>query len=268
MSNYLNVILPDLTKICSIPLACNSQYQSVSTETEDWLYSYGIPYTESTAKYNLWSGLTFPKSSRTRLRDATDVWTLLFLTDDIMDSCMNSGLNSRSKRNLFQNMNECLQPAGRFKPLTPFAAALHDWWQRIRANSTEDFQKRLIYAYQESNEASLQQLTNRNKRETIPNLQTYIKSRRDTSYGRVVCYFVEYSLDLNIPEQCWSNEIFQSLINCATDAAAWTNVSDLFFSLEKLKQNESESCLLRTLLFMFRMSTHSVWNKLKVITTW
>lgn len=218
------VLLPDLISACPFELECNAEYETASRETEIWLRSFGIPYTEINDKYNLWSALTFPKSSHRRLREACDVWTLLFLADDIMDSLLVSGSNDNHKRELFENMNQCLQPSGSFKPLTPFAAALHDWWQRICHNATNSCQQRLIQTYQQSNEASLFQVADLKNRQTIPDLETYINLRRDTSYGRVVCCFVEYSLDLHIPTDCWTNEAFRLLIDYTTDAAAWTNV--------------------------------------------
>ena len=220
-----SITLPDLIAPCPFKVERNPSYESTSMETDVWLRSFGIPYAESLEKYNLWSALSFPRSSPARLRQACDVWTLLFLADDIMDSLIVSGSIDHPKRHLFQNMTECLQAAGSFKPLTPFAAALHDWWQRISAQATRSCQQRLIDTYQQANAASLQQMSDRDNRQTIPALETYVYSRRDTSYGRVVCSFVEYSLDLNIPDQCWTNEIFQLLIDYATDAAAWTNVS-------------------------------------------
>ena len=219
------ITLPDLITTCPFPMACNAAYESASAKADAWLVSFGIPYEESQEKYNLWSALSFPRSSSARLQEACEVWTLLFLADDIMDSLIVSGSIDHSKRSLFQNMTECLQAAGSFKPLTPFAAALHDWWQRISVHATRSCQQRLIETYQQANAASLQQMSDRNNRQTIPDLETYIYERRDTSYGRVVCSFVEYSLDLNIPDQCWTNEIFKLLIDYATDTAAWTNVS-------------------------------------------
>lgn len=227
MSNLIQqtVILPDLITTCPFDLDCNMEYECVSKETEAWLHSFSIPYTESHDKYNLWSALTFPHSSRRRLREACDVWTLLFLADDVMDSLLATGSTDYNKRELFQNMNECLQPTGTFKPMTPFASALHDWWQRVCLSASKSIQQRLIQTYQQSNAASLFQVADLKNRQAIPDLETYIALRRDTSYGRVVCAFLEYSLDLQIPDECWRNEAFRLLIDYTTDAAAWTNVS-------------------------------------------
>ena len=225
--NDCSIFLPDLIGCCSFEVECNTEYESVSVETVAWLSSHDIRYDESVEKYNLWSALTFPHASRARLREACDVWTLLFLADDIMDSAVVFGFAHREKRELFKNMNECLQPAGSFVPLTPFASALHDWWQRVLANATDGSQHRLIDTYQRSNEASLRQAIDREGPKVVPDLDTYIHARRDTSYGRVICSFVEYSLELNIPDECWSNETFKQLVDYTTDAAAWTNVGQL-----------------------------------------
>ncbi|CAF0796659.1 unnamed protein product [Adineta steineri] len=86
MANPNSILLPDLIGTCPFKLECNPAYESVSDATEAWLNSHGIPYKESTHKYNLLSALSIPHCSQARLREACDIWTLLFLTDDILDS--------------------------------------------------------------------------------------------------------------------------------------------------------------------------------------
>ncbi|CAF1056832.1 unnamed protein product [Adineta steineri] len=223
MTNTNSILLPDLISICPFKAECNPAYERVSDATEAWLNSYGIPYQESTKKYSLWSGLCFPRCSQVRLREMCDIWTLLFSADEIIDSAHISEDDDRSKQQLYKNMIECLQPADSFKPLTSFAAALHEWWQRILINITPSCRERFLMAYRSASEASLLQVANQKNRRTVPDLETYIKSRRNASFGYVVYLTVEYSLELDSIDECWENDTFKRLVDYANDAASWAN---------------------------------------------
>ncbi|CAF1417373.1 unnamed protein product [Adineta steineri] len=232
MVNTNSILLPDLIGTCPFKLEFNPAYESVSGATEAWLNSYGIPYEESEKKYILWSGMVFLHCSQVRFREMCDVYTIFFLADDIMDSAHISEGADRSKQQLYKNMIECLQPTGSFKPLTPFAAALHEWWQRILVNITPGCRERFLTAYRAANEASLLQAANEKNRRTVPDLETYIKFRRDTSLGYGVYFTVEYCLELDSLDECWENDTFKYLVDIANDIASWTN--DIYsFNIEQ-----------------------------------
>ncbi|CAF1274685.1 unnamed protein product [Adineta steineri] len=223
ITNTNSILLPDLISTCPFKVECNPAYASVSDTTDAWINSHGIPYKELTHKYNLISALCIPHCSQAKLREACDFWTLLFLTDDIMDSVHVSEDGDRSKQELFRNMIECLQPAGSFKPLTPFAAGLHDCWQRILINITPSCQERFLTAYRTSSEAVLLHDVNPKNRRTIPDLDTYIKFRRHTGFAPPVYVFIEYCLELDSLDECWTNDTFKCLVDIANDAASWAN---------------------------------------------
>ena len=122
-------------------------------------------------------------------------------------------------------MMDSFQPAGTFKPLTSFASALHDWWQRILANATPECQRRFITAYRDANEASLRQATNQKGRLTVPNLKTYVDTRRESVFGYMVCALMEYALELHLKDEYLTNETLKYLLECMIDADAWANVS-------------------------------------------
>ncbi|CAF0868578.1 unnamed protein product [Adineta steineri] len=218
-----SILLPDLISTCPFKPECNPAYETVSDATEAWLNSHGIPYRELTHKYNLLSALCIPHCSQARLREACDLWTLLFFIDDILDSTHLSKDSDGSKKHLFKNIIECLQPVGSFKPLTPFASAIHEWWQRILINITPGCQERFISSYQGAFEASLLQATSRKNRQTISDLDTYIKFRRNLSYAFVAFFFIEYSLELDSLDECLTNDTFKCLVDIANDAISWAN---------------------------------------------
>ncbi len=222
------IMLPDLISACPFKHECNPNYEAVSIETDAWLSSHGIQHVESETKFNLLSALFLPRASRTRLRDACDASTLAILIDDAIDASITIGMTDLSKRQLYNNIIECFQPAGSFKSLTVFASALHDWWQRILINATPNCQRRIKAACLALNEASIIQTTDKS-RQTIPDLKTYINIRRQSILGHIICGLVEYALDLNLSDECFTNETLKSLMECLMDIIGWVNVSYISF---------------------------------------
>ena len=97
--------------------------------------------------------------------------------------------------------------------------------RRILTNATPECQRRFITAYRDANEASLRQATNQKGRGTVPNLKTYIDTRRDSVFGYMVCALMEYALELHLKDEYLTNETLKNLLECMVDAGAWTNVS-------------------------------------------
>ncbi|CAF1231969.1 unnamed protein product [Adineta steineri] len=217
------ILIPDLIGTCPFKVECNPAYETVSDATEAWIDSYGIPYKETTHKCNLATALCFPHCSQSRLREICELWVLLILGDDIQDSVPISEDADRSKQQLYKNMVESLQPSGLFKPLTPFAAALHEWWQRILINITPGCQERFLVSFRAAIKATLLQSANQKNRRTVPDLETYIKFRRDASFAFMVLNCIEYSLELDSLDECLANDTFKCLVDIANDAISWAN---------------------------------------------
>jgi hypothetical protein len=133
-------------------------------------------------------------------------------------------MNDLSKRELYNNIIESFQPAGSFKPLTVFASAIHDWWQRILVNATSDCQRRIKAGCLSLNEASMIPTVDKS-RQTVPDLKTYINIRRESVLGHMICGLMEYALDLNLPDECFINETLKCLMECMMDIVGWMNVS-------------------------------------------
>ncbi|CAF1165405.1 unnamed protein product [Adineta steineri] len=234
MANMNDILLPDLIGACPFKPECNPVYEPTSNATEAWLNSHGIRYKESIHKYSLASALCVPQCNPTKARDASDIWALLFSVDDIIDTVPISEHIEQSKKQLAKNIMESFQPAGSFKPLTPFAAALHDWWQRILVNITPGCRERFLTGYQTAYKASLVQAANKRDHRIVPDLNTYIKFRRDTAFGPHVFVFIEYCLELDSLDECWNNDVFKRLVDYASDATSWTN--DIYsFNIEQAK---------------------------------
>jgi hypothetical protein len=59
----------------------------------------------------------------------------------------------------------------------------------------------------------------------IPDLETYIQIRRDTSGCKPVFDLIEYSLDLELPDAVIDHPVIMTLNQCANDLVTWSNVS-------------------------------------------
>lgn len=63
---------------------------------------------------------------------------------------------------------------------------------------------------------------------TIPDLESYIALRRDTSGCKPSLVLIEYAYHLNIPDDVMDHPIIRSLGEATNDFVSWTNVSPLW----------------------------------------
>ncbi|CAF0877010.1 unnamed protein product [Adineta steineri] len=209
------ILIPDLISTGPFKPECNPAYETVSDATEAWIDSYGIPYKETTYTCNLATALCFPHCSQSRLREICELWVLLILGDDIQDSVPISEDADRSKQQLYKNMMESLQP-------------------RILINITPGCRERFLTSFRAASKASLLQSANEKNRRTVLDLETYIKIRRNTSFGLLVSNCIEYSLELDSLDECWTNDTFKCLVDYTNDAFSWAN--DIYsFNIEQSK---------------------------------
>jgi len=60
-----------------------------------------------------------------------------------------------------------------------------------------------------------------------PDIQTYIEMRRETSACKPVFDLIEYSLDLELPDDVIEHPIIMALSQGANDLVTWANVSTI-----------------------------------------
>jgi len=61
----------------------------------------------------------------------------------------------------------------------------------------------------------------------VPDLETYIKMRRETSRCKPMFDLIEYSLDLELPDDVIEHPIIMALNQGANDFVTWSNVSTI-----------------------------------------
>ena len=59
----------------------------------------------------------------------------------------------------------------------------------------------------------------------VPDLETYMEMRRNTSACKLVFDLIEYSLDLELPDDVIEDPIIMALNQGANDLVTWANVS-------------------------------------------
>jgi hypothetical protein len=59
----------------------------------------------------------------------------------------------------------------------------------------------------------------------VPDLGTYIELRRETSACKPVFDLIEYSLDLELPDDVIEHPVIMALTQGANDLVTWSNVS-------------------------------------------
>jgi hypothetical protein len=59
----------------------------------------------------------------------------------------------------------------------------------------------------------------------IPDLESYIALRRDSSGCKLCFTFIEYANNLDIPDDVMDHPLLRSLVEAANDLVSWANVS-------------------------------------------
>lgn len=64
----------------------------------------------------------------------------------------------------------------------------------------------------------------------IPDLESYIELRRDTSGCKPCWALIEYANGLDIPDDVMAHEVLEELGEAANDLVTWSNVSHILLS--------------------------------------
>jgi Terpene synthase family 2, C-terminal metal binding len=85
-------------------------------------------------------------------------------------------------------------------------------------------QQRFIEAFDFFFQAVTQQAQDRHSND-IPDLESYITLRRETSGCKLCWALIEYANNLDIPDEVMEHPLIRSLGNAANDYVSWSNVS-------------------------------------------
>ncbi|KAJ8480777.1 hypothetical protein ONZ51_g6432 [Trametes cubensis] len=230
-------ILPDLVGHCHFPLSYHPNGDAVAAESVKWL-DEGCPELSPKARkalYGLQAGeLTaycYTTCSAERLRVVSDFMNYLFHLDNISDGMMRTGTEELSDVVMnalwFPDRYEPTRCPRKMQPAAePSAGKMaRDYWLRCIRDAKPGPQARFKENLELFFEAVHQQARDR-EAGIIPDLESYMNVRRDTSGCKPVFDLIEYAVDIDLPDFVVTHPVIQALNQGANDLVTWSN--DIF----------------------------------------
>ncbi|VDC00550.1 unnamed protein product [Peniophora sp. CBMAI 1063] len=224
-----NYSLKNLASITAPVFALKrSPHQEVADKAaREWFKSIGV-YDEkkldkylSVGRFDLFAALSFPNADARHLKTCLMFFLWAFSTDDLSDEgdFQDSPSDVRAGHDISMRL---LRDEDVPRPSYPYAAMLYDILHDIRETSSRGVYDRFCAAFIAWSTSQVQQSTNRKDR-LFPPMDEFILMRRATIGGALVEAMVEYSLDLDIPEYVFENEIMMAMSDAAIDIMTWPN---------------------------------------------
>ncbi|KAG8696130.1 hypothetical protein FRC08_007345 [Ceratobasidium sp. 394] len=203
----------------------NPKWKEAEAGSYAWFDSYGLVTGRKrqvyfNAGFGLMGALAFADAELERLRPAMDFILWLFAFDDLNDVEGLEDVNG-AKRTVDDVMNVLRNP-DTARPESRVAACLHNFFDRMRMNSSPATMERFVEAIDLYTKATLQQTANRSV-DDVPTIDEYIQLRRDTSAVKIMYPILEYSLGLHLPETVHEDPIIAELLLAGNDLLTWAN---------------------------------------------
>ncbi|KAJ6501917.1 isoprenoid synthase domain-containing protein [Mycena sanguinolenta] len=230
-------ILPDLFSHCPFSPVYHPNGDAVAQQSVEWLESYCPELSEKQRKAlrglqaGKLTGYCYPTTSPEKLRVISDFLTYLFHLDNISD-----GMMTRDTEVLTDSVMNALWLPDSYRPTSGVGKKqpsdelnagkmARDFWGRCipdaRAGPQERFKETLGMFFEAVNIQAHMRDT-----DCIPDIESYIAIRRDTS-GCLPCWaLIEYSLDIALPEFVAEDPVIKALNQSTNDLVTWSN--DIF----------------------------------------
>lgn len=226
-------ILPDLVSHCKFKLSYHPNGDEVARHSVEWLDTNcpDLNAKQRRALRGLQAGeLTaycYHTTTSERLRVVSDFMNYLFHLDNISD-----GMMTRETDVLADVVMNALWYSDRYMPtneqtseeLNPGKLA-RDFWARCIPDCGPGAQSRFKETLELFFEAVNIQARARDD-DVIPDLESYIDVRRDTSGCKPCWALIEYALDIDLPEFVAEHPVIAALNQSTNDLVTWSN--DIF----------------------------------------
>ncbi|TFY74596.1 hypothetical protein EWM64_g9415 [Hericium alpestre] len=226
--------LPDLVSHCTFPLTYHPAGDAVAKDSLAWLLSFtGHLSARKRGKMaHLLAGeLTaycYPNCPAFELRVVSDFMNYLFHLDDVSD-----GLIARDAGGLGRRVMHALEHPDAYVPLEGLegeeeigaARIARDFWSRCIRDARPGVQARFKESMRLFFDAVERQARDRAAGD-VPDLESYIEVRRDTSGCKPVFDLIEYSLGFELPAEVITHPVVVALNQGANDLVTWSN--DIF----------------------------------------
>ncbi|KAG8687909.1 hypothetical protein FRC09_013211 [Ceratobasidium sp. 395] len=191
----------------------NVHWKEAEAGSYAWFDSYGILTGSKRQEFfdtnfGLMAATILADADLEHLRPSMDYMLWLFAFDDWCDVECSQDVDEAGQ--VLRSIMDTLRSPDAARPELKVVAALHDFFNRMRANSSPRTIHRFVEAADFFTQAVLQQTVNRST-DYVPTIEEYIKVRQDTSSTKMFYSVLEYSLDLDLPDEVHDNPILTEL---------------------------------------------------------
>ncbi|KZT69830.1 terpenoid synthase [Daedalea quercina L-15889] len=246
-------ILPDLVSHCKFPLSVQPNALAVAADSDRWL-DQGCPELSPEkrhAVYTLQAGILtaqcYPHCDDEHMRVVADFLVYLFHLDNMTDVMVAAGTEQLAdlvmNAHWFPNRYIPTHAKDKEQPdEEPSAGKLaRDYWSRCIKDAKPGPQARFKQNLDLFFSAVQIQAANRSAG-IVPDIESYIIDRRDTSGCRPAFDLIEYSMGIDLPEYVLEDPVIVALSNASNDLVAWSN--DLFsYNVEQARGDEAHNMI-------------------------
>ncbi|QRW22636.1 hypothetical protein RhiXN_07672 [Rhizoctonia solani] len=213
--------LPDVSAYTSKAFGSktNPHQREAEIESYQWFDSYGIHTGTKRQRFfesgfGLMTAMCYPDCNFARFRITMDLF------DDMTDGGALDTVDGmkRAVDVTMKSLREPDSPPPKFK----VAATVQHCYNRMRQDGNPAMLRRFVDALDFYTQACFQQKVNRST-DTIPTMEEYIQLRRDTSAMKIGFAILEYTLDLDLPDQVADHPLVTELALAGNDILTWAN---------------------------------------------
>ncbi|KAK2461246.1 hypothetical protein APHAL10511_006773 [Amanita phalloides] len=215
-------ILPDLVSHCDFTLRRSRHCKQVTVHTKKWLFKGdNLNGQKRNAFHGLKAGLLtsmcYPDAGYPQLRAVNDFLTYLFFLDNLSDD-----MDNRATKSIADAVMNSLYYPRTYRSCTRVGRMAADFYKRILLTASSGTQQRFLETFDLFFQSVTQQAADRASGR-IPDLESYIALRRDTSGCKPCWVLIEYANNLKIPDDVMDHPIIRSLGEAANDVVTWSN---------------------------------------------
>ncbi|KAG2147667.1 isoprenoid synthase domain-containing protein [Suillus clintonianus] len=224
-SAAIQYTLPDLLSLCSFDFSKPNPYlQECSAESNAWVTRFNVLNDKNKIKMEnsqseLLCALVYPYAGHEGFRTTCDFVNLLFVLDHLSDD-----MNGKDAHGACEVFYQVMADPD-FNHESILAKITLDFRQSILRAAKPQFFKHFLSCLRGYTQAVVQEAELREAGE-VHDLINFVPLRRENSAVRCCFTFIEYNLDIELPDAVFDDPIFQSVYFAAVDMVCWSN--DLF----------------------------------------
>ncbi|KAJ7682965.1 isoprenoid synthase domain-containing protein [Mycena rosella] len=226
-------VLPDLVSHCTFPIRVSRHRKQITVETKKWLFKGDNLSGKVRAKFHglkagTLTAMCYPHAGAPQLRVCNDFLTYLFHLDNLSDD-----MDTRGTQTTADVVLNSLYHPHTYRSPARVGKMTRDFYKRMILTASPGTCQRFIETFDFFFQSVTQQALDRDSG-VIPDLESYIALRRDTSGCKPSFVLIEYSNNLAIPDEVMEHPLIASLGEAANDLVTWSN--DIFsYNVEQSK---------------------------------